>query len=393
MKSMPASVWRLTVAYALMMAGTSLMVLLAGIIGVGFAPSEEFATLPIALVVVGLAASTLPTGKLLGRFGRRRVFIAYGFLALVSAATAVASLMASAFIAFCLAAFLMGWAGAAGHQYRFAALEAVPPELAPKATSVLLFGGILAAFIGPEIAVRGRYLLPTEYAGSFLLLMFSYMAGIVLISFHRDEFVSAAEQGGAGRPLREILRSPVVILAICSAALAYGIMSLLMTATPISMHAHAGHSLEATKFVIQSHIAAMYLPSLLYAGLLARIGLKGMLWSGTAMYLVCLLIAATNTQFLNYWLALILLGVGWNFLFLSGTNLLPLGYRREERFRVQSFNDFVVFSVQALASLSSGWFLYHMGWRGQVVVCLPLLAGFAALVVVLKGSLIRSKNR
>jgi len=382
----------LTIAYSLMMAGTSLMVLLAGIIGVEFAPSTELATLPIALVVVGLALSTLPTGHLLARFGRRRVFVAYGCLAVVAALTAATSLVLDTFTGFCTAAFMLGWAGAAGHQYRFAALEAVPAEMAPKATSVLLFGGILAAFIGPEIAVRGRDLLATDYAGSFLLLTVSYLAGIALISFHRDKHPAATGQDGAGRPLREILRSPVVVLAICSAALGYGIMSLLMTATPISMHTHAGHSLEATKFVIQSHIAAMYLPSLLYALLFDRLGFNGMLWSGAAVYGLCLGIAAFNTEFLGYWLALVLLGIGWNFLFLSGTNLLPLGYRREERFRVQSFNDFVAFSVQALASLSSGWFLYHIGWRGLVVVCLPFLAGFAALFVILKGPLMEEKT-
>jgi len=380
LKHLPASVWRLTFAYSLMMAGTSLMVLLAGIIGTTFAPSTDLATLPIALVVVGLAASTLPTGKLLDRFGRRPVFITYGFIAVGSAVLAMQSLSAGSFAGFCAAGALMGWAGAAGHQYRFAALEAVPAEQAAGATSILLFGGILAAFIGPEIAVRGRHLLATEYAGSFLLLIFSYCAGIVLVSFHRDERTKSTGHGGAGRSLREILRSPVIVLAIGAAALGYGVMSLLMTATPISMHGHGGHSLDATKFVIQSHIAAMYLPSLLYATLFARLGFRGMLWAGIGVYLACLVIAVTDTDFLHYWVALVLLGIGWNFLFLSGTNLLPHGYRLEERFRVQSVNDFLVFSVQALASLGSGWLLYHWGWRGVVYVCVPAVLAFGVLV-------------
>jgi len=370
----------LTIAYSLMMAGTSLMVLLAGIIGVEFAPSEGLATLPIALVVVGLAASTLPTGKLLDRFGRRPVFIAYGIVAVLAALAAMQSLVSDSFAGFCGAALMMGWAGAAGHQYRFAALEAVQPALAPKATSVLLLGGILAAFIGPEIAVRGRYLLTTEYAGSFLLLILSYLAGIVLISFYRDRSHGSAGQGGAARPLREILRSSTVILAIGAGAIGYGIMSLLMTATPISMHTHAGHSLDATKLVIQSHIAAMYLPSLLYGALSARLGFKGMLWAGVAIYLLCLVIAAIDTQFLHYWLALVLLGIGWNFLFLSGTNLLPYGYRTEERFRVQSINDFLVFSVQALASLGSGWLLFRWQWQGIIYACIPAVLLFALLL-------------
>lgn len=364
-----------------MMAGTSLMVLLAGIIGTEFAPSSDLATLPIALVVVGVASSTLPTGRLLHRFGRRRVFIAYGFIAIAAALLAAASLVNDTFAGFCAAAFLMGWAGAAGHQYRFAALEAVAPELAPKATSFLLLGGILAAFVGPELAVRGRALLDTEYAGSFLLLTVSYMAGLVIISFNRDIALQESEHDGAGRPLREILRAPLVILAISAAALGYGIMSFLMTATPISMHLHAGHSLDSTKFVIQSHIAAMYLPSLAYAWLFSRVGYSGMFWLGVTVYAVCLGIALVNTEFITYWMALVLLGIGWNFLFLAGTNLLPSGYRTEERFRVQSVNDFMVFSVQALVSLSSGWFLFHWGWRGILLACIPMIAAFSLMLI------------
>jgi len=385
---MPGAVWRLTLAYSLMMAGTSLMVLLAGIIGTTFAPTSDLATLPIALVVVGVASSTLPTGKLLHRFGRRPVFLAYGFIAFAAALIAMQSLISGSFSGFCMAAFLMGWSGAAGHQYRFAALEAVPAELAAKATSFLLLGGVLAAFIGPELAVRGRGLLSTEYAGSYLLLSLSYTAGLILISFYRDQTVSHEGHQGAGRPMRKILGSPVVIAAICAAALGYGIMSLIMTATPISMHTHAGHSLESTKFVIQSHIAAMYLPALAYAWLFTRMGFRGMLWLGVLAYIVCLGVAAINTEFLNYWLALILLGIGWNFLFLAGTNLLPFGYLPHERFRVQSMNDFLVFSVQAVASLSSGWFLYHYQWQGLIFACLPLVLAFSVLLIIMKNRLL-----
>jgi len=163
--------------------------------------------------------------------------------------------------------------------------------------------------------------------------------------------------------------------------MAYGMMSLIMTATPISMHQHAGHSLEATKVVIQSHIAAMYLPSLIYGTLSARLGLKGMLWAGVAAYGVCLALALLDTDLLHYWLALVMLGVGWNFLFLSGTNLLPLGYRPEERFRAQAGNDFLVFGVQAAVTLSSGWLLVAWHWEGLLWACVPLLLAFMVLIV------------
>ncbi len=380
MRNLPFPVWRLMFAYALMMAGISMMVLIAGIIGTEFAPSAGLATLPIALSVVGVASSTLPTGKLLHRFGRRPVFIVYGFIAICAAALASASLVLGFFSGFCLAGFLMGWSAAAGHQYRFAALELVPAQLAPKATSVLLLGGILSAFVGPELAVLGRNLLATEFAGSFLLLAGSYAAGLVIISFHHERKTGPSRQHSKGRPLGEILRSPVVILAICSASLAYGVMTFMMTATPISMHKHSGLSLEVTKFVIQSHIVAMYLPSLVYAWLFGKFGFRGMLWSGVIIYLACLGIALINTQFIHYWLSLVLLGIGWNFLFLSGTNLLPYGYRPEERFRVQSVNDFLVFSIQAIAALSSGWFLYQWQWHGLLLASVPLVVAFTLLL-------------
>jgi MFS family permease len=141
-------------------------------------------------------------------------------------------------------------------------------------------------------------------------------------------------------------------------------MSFVMTATPISMHHQAGHSLEATKWVIQSHIAAMYLPSIFFAALLDRLGYRAVLWAGVAAMALALVIALAGTQLFNYWVALAVLGVGWNFLFLAGTNLLPMGYLRAERFRVQSFNDFLTFTVQALVSLSSGWFLFQFQWQG-----------------------------
>jgi len=365
--------------YALMMAGTSLTVLIAGIIGTHFAPSPGLATLPVALSVVGLASSTLPTGWLQHQYGRRMVFIGYGFLALSAALLAALSLVHQSFTGFCTAAVMMGWSAAAGHQYRFAAMECVSAEQAPKATSVLLLGGILAAAVGPEIAVRGQFLLATPFAGSYLLLAGVYTLGIILMGFYRDTRTGGSRKAIHGRPLLQIMRSPVIVLAVAASALGYGVMSFVMTAGPVSMHEHSGHSMQATKWVLQSHIAAMYLPSLVYPWLYSRMGYKGLMWTGVTALLACLLIGSVNTDFIHYWLTMVILGVGWNFLFLSGTNLLHYGYFDEERFKVQSFNDFLVFSIQGIASLSSGWFLYHWGWQGVLYASLPLVLLFALL--------------
>jgi len=379
MKLVPNQVWLLMFAYALMMAGTSLMVLIAGIIGTQFAPSPGLATLPVALTIVGLAVSTLPTGRLLNRVGRLKVFVSYGFLAVMAALLAAYSLVNESFLMFCVAAMMIGWSAAAGHQYRFAAMETVPLELSTRATSVLLFGGILAAFVGPEIAVYGQHLLTADFAGSYLLLAGVYTLGIILISFYRDSDTTVSQHEVKGRPLGEIVRTPVVILAVSSSVLGYGVMSFVMTAGPVSMHEHAGHSMQATKLVLQSHIIAMYLPSLVYPWLYSRLGFRGMMWAGVAAMLICLLVAMINTDFLHYWLTMVILGIGWNFLFLSGTNLLRYGYREEERFKVQSFNDFIVFSVQGMASLSSGWFLFKWGWNGVIYASIPQVLIFALL--------------
>jgi MFS family permease len=381
MRQVPISVWRLMVAYAFMMGGTALTVLIAGIVGLELAPSPGLATLPIALNVVGLAASTLPTGRLMQRFGRRPVFLSYGGVAITAALTCAMGLAVGSFILYCCGGFLMGWAGAAGHQYRFAALEMVPAEIAPKATSVLLLGGILGAFIGPELAVLGRDLLVTPYVGSYLLLIGAYLIGLAIIAFYRDAPVDEEEGGAGGRPLRSVLAQPVIVLAIAAAATAYGVMTFLMTATPISMHEHAGHSLEATKWVIQSHIAGMYLPALVFGWLLGRLGFRWMMWLGVIAYVLTLAVAAWDTALMHYWASLVLLGIGWNFLFLAGTNLLPRGYRSNERFRVQSFNDFLIFSVQAVVSLGSGWFLLHTGWAG-VLWASAVPVGLFALVLL-----------
>ncbi len=376
---MPAQVWQLMFAYALMMSGTSLMVLIAGIIGTQFAPSPEFATLPVALTIVGLALSTLPTGRLLIRFGRRKVFVSYGILAVFAALLAAHSLVISNFFMFCVAAVLIGWSAAAGFQYRFAALESVPLEVATKATSILLFGGILAAFVGPEIAVYGQYLLAAEFAGSYLLLAGVYVIGTLVVSFYRDDGTTASGHEIKGRPLREIVRSPVIVLAVSASVLGYAVMSFVMTAGPVSMHEDAGQSMQATKLVLQSHIVAMYLPALVYPWLYSRLGFKGMMWAGIGALLTCLLIAMIDTQFIHYWLSMVILGIGWNFLYLSGTNLLRYGYRAQERFKVQSFNDFIVFSVQGIASLSSGWVLFRWGWNGLIYASVPLVVVFALL--------------
>ncbi|MDH4059064.1 MAG: MFS transporter, partial [Cyclobacteriaceae bacterium] len=185
----------------------------------------------------------------------------------------------------------------------------------------------------------------------------------------------------SARPLREIARQNIFWVAILGAAIGYAVMSFIMTATPVSMHVMDGHSLSHTKWVIQSHIVAMYLPSLFTAWIVRQLGIPRMMLTGLIAYVVCIAIAWSGHLLGNYWISLILLGIGWNFLFIGGTTLLPRSYQPNERFKVQAFNEFIVFGTQALAALSAGWIVYALGWEMMLLVTLPIIAIQTVVVV------------
>lgn len=252
-------------------------------------------------------------------------------------------------------------------------MESVSAELMPLAASTVLLGGIVAAFIGPEVALAGRTLIPVEYAGSFLLLSALFGAGLIAILFYQNSSRSKEEDAGAARSLSVIIRQPVFLVAVASAAVGYALMSFIMTATPVSMHVMDGHSLEDTKWVIQSHIIAMFLPSLVSAYIIKKIGTIRMMFVGVLAFSVCIAIAYSGHQVADYWWALLLLGIGWNFLFIGGTALLPSAYRGKERFKVQALNDFVIFGTQALAALSAGFVVHALGWETLLLISIPFL--------------------
>ena len=382
MKTLPKQIWLLSITYALMMSGASVMVLTAGIVGSRIAPSPDLATLPVALAILGVACMTLPLGLLMARLGRKKVFLIFACMAVSGALLAGWSLSIQSFGWFCLSAFWIGTTGAATQQYRFAAIDCVSRDQIPKAASAVLMGGIASAVIGTEVALLGKDLLSAEFAGSFVLLAGVFVSGGLVLLALKDSRVKQQEAGHDSRPILKILRQPVVIAAIAASAIGFGVMSLVMTATPISMHNHYGLSITDTKRVIQSHVAGMYLPSLVSGWLISRFGFQRIMFAGMTALISCLGIAYAAPAFLNFWLALVLLGVGWNFLFVSGTSLLPMGYAPGERFKVQSTNDFLVFSVQAAGSLSSGWFLYHWRWEGVLLICLPAV-GLLAIILLL----------
>lgn len=369
------NVWLLMLASALGMTVAPIVVFIGGIVGANLAPDPRLSTLPVAALVIGTALAVLPVSRAMQRFGRKPVFIANTVFAAFAACLAANSIEVSSFWGFVASVVMLGASLAVVQQYRFAAMESVANAQMPKAASLVLLGGLLAAFVGPELAHLGATWFEQKFVGSFFLLAGACLLALPVLLVYRPSICEQSEQNSEtqARPLKKLLQQPVLWVAVLSGSVGYAIMSYIMTATPVSMHVMQSFSLSDTKWVIQSHIAAMFLPSFFSGVLIARYGILKVMLSGVGVYVVCLCAAYAGQSLMHYWLGLVLLGVGWNFLFVSGTALLPQSYRQSERFSVQGFNDFVVFGLQALASLSSGYVIYRFGWEWLVVLAAPLL--------------------
>lgn len=375
----------LILGQALGMAGVSGVLLVGGIIGADLAPAESLATLPSAIMVVGTALSILPAGALMRRFGRRLGFLAGAFAAGLASLLAAYALARGSFYLFCLAVSLMGINTAFSAQYRFAAAENAPLESAGRAVSFVLLGGIVAGFLGTEIARRSKDLLPAgEFTGSFVALAFLYLLVFLVMIFFRDTPNEETRLVGTERPLRDIITQPLFLAALFSAAVAYGVMTLTMTATPVYMVYMHGFDLADTAWIIQSHILAMFLPSLISGWLVERLGVLRVTLAGLFCFLASLALALISVELIHFWGALVLLGMGWNFLFVGATVLLTRTYLPQERFKAQAANDFVVLGIQALASLSAGGILFAASWGILNLINLPFLALNLALLLALR---------
>lgn len=389
---LPRNISLLFIAQPLVMCSAPIIVFIGGLLSSELTTNPSLATLPISLLILGVAAGSIPAAIIARSYGRKiAVFTGFGCLFVASLLAIIATKLAL-FELFTFASFLFGIGGAFTQQLRFAAIESTDREEdIPKILSILMLSGVFAAFLGPEIAVTAKEWLnsPYGYAGSFLLLaLFIGIATIIMVFFKEPEVKSTTSTGDA-RPLSDIVKQPIFVISLSTAAIGFALMSYLMTATPLSMHHMQGHSLVQTKWVIQSHIAAMYLPSLFTPWLIKKIALKGLLKLGTIIYFAVALIAFSGQEVMHYWWALILLGIGWNFLFLTGTSLLPQSYNACERHKVQATNDFILFGFQAFASLMAGWILFAGGWNYVVLSSLP----FIVMLIIINNVYIRYENK
>ena len=371
---MNKNLWLLILSQIFAFTAAPVTVFLSGIIGSQFSPIKSLATLPMALSIVGIAIFAFFAAKIMSIIGRRAGFI------LASVGSSLAALMASysiiieSFLLFNLGCFLLGAGVAFSHQYRFAAVETVNKDMAPKAISIILLAGIGSAFIGPNLANISKEIISDHlYAGSYVALAILTLSSTIFLLFYEDNHRPSNFVKKNTRSYLELIGQPRFLQALIASSFAYAVMSFLMTATPISMHVMEKISLAKTGLVIQLHIAAMFLPSLITGNLIKKFGHSKIMYSGVLLFSITILTSLFEQNFINYLIALIFLGFGWNFLFISGTSLLVLSYREEEKFKAQGFNDLIVYTVQATASLSAGVFISLTSWKTMNLVCIIFL--------------------
>ena len=372
--------------------GSIVFVTLGGIIGARLADNPAWATLPVSMMVISVALTTVPATMLMRRIGRSRGFSMASLSAVAAVLVGAQALAAESFALFVVATMMFGINFAFTHQYRYAAAESVPPKMTARAVSFVLLGAIGGALIGPEIATRGQYwVADVPYAGSMYALAVLYVVQSLL--FLRLRGVDSAH-GHSGtpsdRPLREIVGQRVFIVAVLGSTAGYGLMTLIMTATPISMHINDGHSLEQTANVIRYHVLGMYVPSLVSGFLIERLGVVRMMFAGAFTLLLTSIIGLQGQTVLHYWWALLLLGVGWNFVYVGGTTMLTYTYSMQERFKAQAVNEFLVFGTSATASLLAGTVMHYFGWLRLMLIPIPILIIVClALIFVRRDGLLR----
>jgi len=349
-------------------------VFLSGIIGSQISPIKSLSTLPMSISVVGIAIGAVIASKVMSITGRKTGFIIASVGNSIVSLCAAYSIFNQNFSLFCFVNFFLGVGMAFTHQYRFAAAESVDKDKVPKAISIILLGGIVSAVIGPGLANYAKDIVSNHlYVGSYLSLAVLTFLPSIFFLFYKNTKKIEINIKYSGRNYLELISQPRYLQAIVASAFGYAIMTFLMTATPLSMHVMEGMSLSKTSVVIQIHVAAMFLPSLITGNLVKKFGHSKIMYAGVSLYSITVIASFFDQSFLNYMFALIFLGFGWNFLFISGTSLLVLTYKEEEKFRAQGLNDFIVYSVHAIGSLSAGILIVLTDWKMMNIICIPLM--------------------
>jgi MFS family permease len=376
-----SNVVRLAAAQALTGANAAVIFATGSIVGATLAPDISFATVPLSIYVVGLAAGTLPTGAISRRYGRRVAFIIGTGCGVLTGLLGAFAILHGSFLLFCCATFLGGLYGAVSQSYRFAAADGASAAYRPKAVSWVMAGGVFAGVLGPQLVQWTMDIWPPYlFAFSFLV-----QAAVALVAMAVLAGVDAPKPAPSdlhgGRPLVEIVRQPRFIAAALCGIIAYPMMNLVMTSAPLAMKI-CGLSVSDSNFSIQWHIVAMYGPSFFTGSLIARFGAPRIVALGLLLEAGAAAVGLSGITAMHFWAALFILGIGWNFSFVGASALVLETHRPQERNKVQAFNDFLVFGMMAVGSFSSGQLLANYGWSAvNLVVFPPVLLGLAVLTL------------
>ena len=363
-------------------------VFLSGIIGSQLSTIKSLATFPPSIYVVGIAISTIFAAKVMSIIGRRLGFVLASIGSSLACLLAAYSIFINSFIIFSFSCFLLGTGMAFIHQYRFAAAETVEKDKAPKAVSMLLLAGIVSAFIGITLANKTKDLVSDHvYVGSYIALACLTIMPAIFLSFYKNSKITNKNNSTYSnvRTYKEFVSDPKFLQAMVAATFGYVVMAFLMTATPISMHYIHKLSVDKVGLVIQFHVLGMFLPSLFTGNLIKRFGFSNIMYMGVFFYALTISLSLFEPTFINYFASLIFLGIGWNFLYISGTSLLVITYNEQEKFKAQGFNDLIVFSATAIGSLSAGILISLLSWKIVNFMCIPFL--IIILFVILRADI------
>lgn len=379
----------LSLCQALLASGNILLVSVTPLIGRSLAPSHQWITFPIAMQFIGLMLATIPASLIMQRFGRRRGFIMGNLTGITGAAVAIIALFHQHFVLFCFSTTLIGIGIGFSTLYRFAALEVCQPDKKSQAISLIMAGGVLAAVLGPNLSIYSQKMLPDlGFSAAFVGLLALYLVALVLLSRVKIPPLSISQRSEKQRPLKVILRQPVYIIAVLTGMVSYVVMNLLMTATPLAMN-HCGYSFTDSTFVIEWHVLGMFVPSFFTGNFIKRFGCTKMICCGCLLMLLCVGINLHGVSRNHFMAALILLGVGWNFMFITATRLVSETYRTAEKGKTQASNEFLIFSMVTLSALASGWLESSLGWQKLNIVVVPLLVLTLLVVIALHKQLSR----
>jgi MFS family permease len=380
------NVFLLAVCQALFQTAGVVIITASGLVGHLLAADKSLATLPISAWMVGTLVTMIPASLLMGRLGRKVGFTIGGLLGVASGALAVFGLIAGSFWIFTLAHLLHGGYQGFAQFYRFAAADAASAQFKSRAISYVLSGGVVSAIVGPNLVAFTRDLtVGTPFIASYAALIVLGLAATAVVALIEIPPPAQTRAAEPPRPLPQIVRQPVFIVALLVAAIGYGVMNLAMTATPLAMAQH-DHGIAATAFVIQWHVLGMFVPSFFTGAIIARFGSPLVMLAGIVLLAVHVAIAFSGIEFLYFLSALTLLGIGWNFSYIGGTTLLTEAYRPSEKALAQGVNDFTIFTTVVASSFASGALLHRFGWTGVNVIALPFLAlaGIALILFLLR---------